>query len=91
MIGDGFYFNFSNLDRVDEGKMIEKIVVDVSNQVESNEVGVLLNYMEDEDIEKFKRSVRDKMNSVRIIPVWYMYAFYLIYLFLLSLKSRLIL
>lgn len=86
---------FSNLHRVDEGKMIEKIAVDVSNQVknimESNEVGVLFFYEEDENIEKFKSCVYEEMNGVPSIPIWYIYAFLLIYLSLLSLKSCLIL
>jgi len=92
LIGDGFFF--PNLDRVDKAKMIEKTVVDVSNQMnilESNEAGLLFIYQEEENMENFKRNVYDEMNGVRIIPIWHVYAFLLIYLFLLILKSRFIL
>ena len=74
--------------------MIEKTVVDVSNQMnilESNEAGLLFIYQEEENMENFKRNVYDEMNGVRIIPIWHVYAFLLIYLFLLILKSRFIL
>ncbi|KAG7636426.1 Winged helix DNA-binding domain superfamily [Arabidopsis thaliana x Arabidopsis arenosa] len=79
---------------VDRAKMIEKTVVDVSNQMnilESNEAGLLFIYQEEENMENFKRNVYDEMNGVRIIPIWHVYAFLLIYLFLLILKSRFIL
>uniref|UniRef100_A0A1J3CUJ9 Disease resistance protein RRS1 n=1 Tax=Noccaea caerulescens TaxID=107243 RepID=A0A1J3CUJ9_NOCCA len=83
----------SSQDWEDEGKMIEKIAVDVSNQVnvtESNGVGAMFIQEEGKDIEKFKKSIWDELDGVRSIPGWYMYVFSLIYLCLLTLRSRIL-
>lgn len=90
--GDDSLFSFYRV-RDDEGKMIEKIASDVSNEVnfmEANEACELLMQKETKELEKFEESIKVKLNGVRI-PSWYMYAFSLIYLCLLTLRSRLLL
>ncbi|CAA7021988.1 unnamed protein product [Microthlaspi erraticum] len=80
----------SSQDWEDEGKMIEKIAVDVSNQVnviESNGVGAMFIEEEGKDIENFKKSIWDELDGVRSIPGWLL-SQGTIGLFLLILRSR---
>lgn len=89
-----FFFFFFYRSRDDEGKMIEQIASDVSNQMnvmESYQAYELLMQTEKRKLEKFEESIQGKLNGVSSITSLYMCIFSLIYLSLLTLRSRLLL